>query len=303
MLQTGLGRKDGVLLEESEVLNTAAWTTANGSNSTELALSIIDAVDKCLKPRSMAVAGNPEAQERLALVRTAEILARLVTANLSVTVLGEGYLDDAEMIAAAQMAGQDAAETMVRKEFEAEMLEILSGSNLTHDAIEHFTHKISKMVHMCSNGTHGTEHTSRIASDLNHILNTSSGYMTYEEAVVAMDISLYVEGLCQSEALDIDYFVGRFGDNASECSAVMLASKSAHVNRHLSRLDYYAKSVLVLHDERNNLAHHFARQLLDSSMFLVHQSTRRRAYQLFSFARNSGSIQPPGLQMLPWLTT
>eukprot|EP00439_Symbiodinium_sp_Y106_P066468 s2643_g10.t2 len=85
--------------------------------------------------------------------------------------------------------------------------------------------------------------------------------MLFEEAEVAMDIALYVQGLCQSEVLDIDFFVGSFGDNTSECNALMLASTSVHVNKQLSKLDYYAKSALVLHDEHNNLVHHFARQL------------------------------------------
>ena len=268
LLHVQLSHNSRIRVEEDQLSsnksNDTASTGNHSTNTTHASLSIIAAVDACLEPRRLAAAGNPVTLDRLEFVRVAEILTRLVRANLSVTVLGDGYSDDAEMIAAAQMAGHDAAEVLVRQEFEAETMEVLSGHNLSQHAIEHFTKKIAKMVHMCSNGTVANE--TSIASIESVILNSAeSGQMLFEEAEVAMDIALYVQGLCQSEVLDIDFFVGSFGDNTSECNALMLASTSVHVNKQLSKLDYYAKSALVLHDEHNNLAHHFARQHLSSS--------------------------------------
>ncbi|CAE7659253.1 unnamed protein product [Symbiodinium necroappetens] len=264
LLHVQLSHHSRIRVEEDQLSSNSSNDTASrgnhSTNTTQASLNIIAAVDACLEPRRQAAAGDPATLDRLEFVRVAEILSRLVRANLSVTVLGDGYSDDAEMISAAQMAGHDAAEVLVRQEFEAETMEALSGHNLSHHAIEHFTKKIAKMVHMCSNGTVANE--TSITSIESVILNSAeSGHMLFEEAEVAMDIALYVQGLCQSEVLDIDFFVGSFGDNTSECNALMLASTSVHVNKQLSKFDYYAKSALVLHDEHNNLAHHFAQQL------------------------------------------
>ena len=104
--------------------------------------------------------------------------------------------------------------------------------------------RIGKMIDMCSNGTD----TQNLAEDERFVLSTETGYLTPEEAEVAIDIAQYVEGLCQSEALDLDYFVGHLGD-APECSDIMLTMRSVHINKEVSKLDYYAKSALVLHDE------------------------------------------------------
>ena len=272
LLHVQLSHQSRIRVEEDQLSSNSSNDTASRgnhtTNTTQASLNIIAAVDACLEPRRQAAAGDPATLDRLEFVRVAEILTRLVRANLSVTVLGDGYSDDAEMISAAQMAGHDAAEVLVRQEFEAETMEALSGHNLSHHAIEHFTKKIAKMVHMCSNGAVANE--TSIASIESVLLNSAeSGHMLFEEAEVAMDIALYVQGLCQSEVLDIDFFVGSFGDNTSECNALMLASTSVHVNKQLSKLDYYAKSALVLHDEHNNLAHHFARQRLSSSNALL----------------------------------
>ncbi|CAE7416916.1 unnamed protein product [Symbiodinium natans] len=246
MLQRA-SRSAGYMLQEDHMLNHSHGNGSNGTNNaTQKAQRIIEAVDACLHPRHVEAAGHEDTLLRLEFVRMAEILTRLVAANISVSVLGDGYTDDPQMIAAAEVAGRDAAEHLVMKEFEAEMLEVLAGSNLSQHAIEHFAGKVSE---------------EGIASDLSYIMNSTSGFLSFEEAEVAMDISLYVEGLCQSDVLDIDYFVGTFGENVSECSELMLAQQSAHLNKHLATLDYYAKSALVLHDEHNNLAHHFAKQL------------------------------------------
>eukprot|EP00438_Fugacium_kawagutii_P026336 Skav235393 [mRNA] locus=scaffold487:19433:29663:- [translate_table: standard] len=223
---------------------------SNGTNGSD----IIAMVDACLETR---ITGDAQERALWDLVRTAEILTKLQAAGLSVKVLGSDWPDDAAVIQAALLAGRDAAEALVKKEFEAEAERILGSANLTEEAIEHFTEKLTKMAKMC----HDSSEAHEIAEDEESIMH--SGNMTFEEARVAKDLADYVEGLCQSDVLDLDFFVGRLADASPECNALVADSQLLQMQKHLSVLDFYAKSALVLHDDKNKLGHHFAKRLHD----------------------------------------
>ena len=251
LLQTQSAREQaaGALFNTNESIPTAGATaaTANQSNGS----AIIAMVDACLQSH---LTGDKQEQALWHLVRTAEILSKLMAANISVKALGSDWPDDAGVIEAAMVAGRDAAEALVRRQFEAEAERLLGAANLTQEAIGHFTEKIAKMAEMC--GDPSEAHT--LAEDEASIM---SGNMTMEEARVAKDLADYVEGLCQSDVLDLDFFVGQLADESPECNSLVADSQLLQMKKHLSVLDFYAKSALVLHDEQNKLGHHFAQRL------------------------------------------
>ena len=243
MLQTHTAREPFSSDAVNESTSAPSLNHTNGSH-------IIAMVDACLQSHM-----HGDEQSLWELVRTAEILSKLRAANISVKALGSDWPDDTGVIEAALVAGRDAAEALVKKEFEAEAQRILGSANLTQEAIDHFTEKLAKMAEMCGESSEAQT----VAKDEASIMH--SGNMTVEEARVAKDLADYVEGICQSGVLDLDFFVGRLADESPECSALVAESQLLQMHKHLSVLDFYAKSALVLHDEKNNLGHHFAKRL------------------------------------------
>ncbi|CAE7716533.1 unnamed protein product, partial [Symbiodinium sp. KB8] len=225
----------------------ASAILSNHSNAS----CIIALVDACLQNH---MAGDEQEQALWDLVRTAEILSKLMAANVSVKALGSDWPDDKGVIEAAMVAGLDAAETLVRKQFEAEAATLLGDANLTQEAIDHFTEKVAKMAEMCGDSSEAQ----RLADDEASIMSQN---MVPEEARIAKELADYVEGLCQSDVLDLDFFVGRLADESPECNALVADSQLLQIQTHLSALDFYAKSALVRHDEENRLGHHFAKRL------------------------------------------
>lgn len=241
--------KPTLLASLSRAMQWNESTSASSLNHTN-GSHIIAMVDACLQSHM-----HGDEQSLWELVRTAEILSKLRAANISVKALGSDWPDDTGVIEAAMVAGRDAAEALVKKEFEAEAQRILGSANLTQEAIDHFTEKLAKMAEMCGESSEAQT----VAKDEASIMH--SGNMTLEEARVAKDLADYVEGICQSGVLDLDFFVGRLADESPECSALVAESQLLQMHKHLSVLDFYAKSALVLHDEKNNLGHHFAKRL------------------------------------------
>ncbi|CAK9019827.1 Uncharacterized protein SCF082_LOCUS14676 [Durusdinium trenchii] len=268
---------------ERQVLSSQSNLT-NSSNATD----IIRMVDACLQHRLVAAGGDEIQLARWDLVRTAEILSKLLEANLSVQALGSDWPDDKAVIDAALLAGRDAAEALAKAEFEAEAERILSSANLSQEAIQHFTSKIQKMAEMCGDSVEAHS----LAGDEKSILDTDN--MTLEEARIAKDIADYAEGLCQSDVLDLDFFVGQFEDESPECSALVSSSKLLQMEKHLSSLDFYAKSALVLHDNENNLGHHFSKKLQKN---LGHSEVQLEPL-LMEAVLNHGSSKPRMARLL-----
>ena len=87
MLQRA-SRSAGYMLQEDHMLNHSHGNGSNGTNNaTQKAQRIIEAVDACLHPRHVEAAGHEDTLLRLEFVRMAEILTRLVAANISVFVI------------------------------------------------------------------------------------------------------------------------------------------------------------------------------------------------------------------------
>ena len=181
---------------------------------------------------------------------------QIIPARLTIVTPALSY--SCEQVWALNFSGNPLTERLPFRtpthELEAEAESILGNANLTQDAIDHFLIKIEKMADMCgSSEGHG------LAEDEASIMH--SGNMTLEEARVAKDLADYAEGFCQSEVLDVDFFVGRLADESPECNALVGSSHLMQMHKHLSILDFYAKSVMVLHDEHNKLGHHFGKRL------------------------------------------
>ena len=253
MLQTQSAREHlAIHIPESNETDLSLMAS-NSSHNQSNGSAIIAMVDACLQ--SQMVGADEKERHLWDLVRIAEILSKLKAANMSVKALGSDWPDDHAVIEAAMVAGRDAAEALAKKQFEEEAERIMAGANLTQDSIDHFINKLAKMAEMCGHSSQAEA----IAKDEAYIMH--SGNMTMEEARVAKDLADYVEGLCQSDVLDVDFFVGRLADESPECNALVADSKLLQIQKHLSALDFYAKSALVLHDEENELGHHFAARL------------------------------------------
>lgn len=279
MLQTQSARDvTSRLVNESNKTDPEFSASSNHSNISN-GSAIIAMVDACLQNH---ITGDQKEQSLWDLVRTAEILSKLMAANISVKALGSDWPDDTGVIEAAMVAGRDAAEALVKKEFEAETERILGSANLTQEAIDHFTEKLEKMAEMCGDSSEAE----RVAEDEASIMH--SGNMTLEEARVAKDLADYVEGLCQSDVLDLDFFVGRLADKSPECNALVAETQLLQMQKHLSVLDFYAKSALVLHDEKNKLGHHFAKRLHKHQR----EETREVEPLLMKAALQHGSSKP-----------
>lgn len=279
MLQTQSARDvTSRLVNESNKTDPEFSPTSNHSNISN-GSAIIAMVDACLQNH---ITGDQKEQSLWDLVRTAEILSKLMAANICVKALGSDWPDDTGVIEAAMVSGRDAAEALVKKEFEAETERILGSANLTQKAIDHFTEKLAKMAEMCGDSSEAE----RVAEDEASIMH--SGNMTLEEARVAKDLADYVEGLCQSDVLDLDFFVGRLANESPECNALVAETQLLQMQKHLSVLDFYAKSALVLHDEKNKLGHHFAKRLHKHQR----EETREVEPLLMKAALQHGSSKP-----------
>ena len=217
---------------------------------------IISAVDQCLSGRVASAVGDEKTLRRLHLVRTAEILTRLLESNLSVSVLGPGWIDSIDfqpVIDAALVAGRDAALFLAREEFEEAIADSLGTSNLTEGTIQDFASKITRMGELCGQG----DEAQALARDEVELL---SGNISIDESRLAMEVAEYVENLCRSEVLDVDFFVGKLV-MTPDCSHLMDTSLLSHMTRETHKLEYYAKSALVLHSSENKLGHYFVQHL------------------------------------------
>ncbi|CAE7341694.1 unnamed protein product [Symbiodinium sp. CCMP2456] len=210
--------------------------------------AIIDAVDACLSQRMVAAETDDWKLVRLNKVRRAEIVIRLVRANISLTEFGQQWSDDEAVIEATKMAGRQAAEEIAHKEFEETIDRTLSGSTLTQAAAQDFAAKMEEMAEMCGQGEEGRQ----LAHDELEVMK--SGNMSAMESIMAHELAVYVEELCQVNVLDTDFFVTRLGDisDCNELIGVSLVSKAQKAGR---KLDYYAKTAVVLHNKENGVGH------------------------------------------------
>ncbi|CAJ1452260.1 unnamed protein product [Effrenium voratum] len=124
---------------------------------------------------------------RLNKVRRAEIITRVVRANISVTEFRSKWTDDVATIEATKFAGREAAEEIAQKEFELSILQTL---------------------------------------DLVRRWPRCAGMVQRAESSMAHELAVYVEERCQADVLHVDFFVARL---------------------EAQKLDFYAKSTLVLH--------------------------------------------------------
>eukprot|EP00927_Polykrikos_kofoidii_P035455 TRINITY_DN2_c0_g1_i2.p1 TRINITY_DN2_c0_g1~~TRINITY_DN2_c0_g1_i2.p1 ORF type:complete len:979 (-),score=117.83 TRINITY_DN2_c0_g1_i2:56-2992(-) len=198
--------------------------------------------------------------QKLITVRTYEIASKLIDANCSLAQLGEGWDNDPNVLDAAKLAAEDAAVSLVREEFDSRVLATLTGKNITLDAIEQFTKAVTNLIEMCPDGE---EKETFQVSDLSEILHESP---SMNISRLAMDTAMYIEGRCQEEVLDLEYFVGKFvAATGSSCNDLVTTSFLHRQREETRKLEYYAKSALALHDETNQLGHHLAANLRGES--------------------------------------
>jgi hypothetical protein len=194
--------------------------------------------------------------QKLITVRTYEIASKLIDANCSLAELGEGWDNDPNVLDAAKIAAEDAALSLVREEFDTRVLATLTGQNITLDAIEQFTKAVTNLIEMCPDRE---EKDNFQASDLSEILHASP---SMNISRLAMDTAMYIEGRCQEEVLDLEYFVDKFvAATGSSCDDLVTTSFLDRQREETRKLEYYAKSALALHDETNQLGHHLAANL------------------------------------------
>ncbi|CAE7219466.1 unnamed protein product [Symbiodinium natans] len=289
------GATSSALLQYGHVTvvhTTSAALVVNSTNSTNGSL-IIAGVDACLKERMLDASGDPEELQRWDMVREAEILARLGRAG----VRAEGWPRDPEVIRAAKVfwlisvAGQDAAEAIVRKEFEERTLATLSSANLSEEAIQRFTETIQQMAVMCGKEEAGNE-TSQKESDILH------ENFTDEESRVAMEIATYAAGLCKSQALDLDFFTDHFGSSA-DCAEMISGPRLVQLNKFARKLEYLAKTILVLHDAHNQLGHHLSRQLSSRASFSELSISKPLSDALAHYANTRTTRMSMGFRLIP----
>ena len=230
--------------------------SVNSSKEAESeARKIITAVDRCLSKRMVAADMDDWKLQKLDKVRRAEIVTRLVRQNITLEEFGTEWVDDIATIEATKMAGRQAAEEIAHKEFTETIAKTLAGSNLSQNAVEEFAAKMQEMAKMCGKGDEGK----KLAEDELKLLKGNTD-MSATESIVAHQLAGYVENMCQVNVLDMDFFVTRLGD-PSDCSELIGASLLSKMRKEARKLDYYAKSTLVLHNEENGVGHHFVKLL------------------------------------------
>ena len=276
----------GLQLNASDITSQASEASASSA-----AEKIMEAVDSCLGHRMVEAEMDDWKLVRLNKVRRAEIITRLVRANISVTEFGSEWTDDVATIEATKFAGREAAEEIAHKEFEQSILQTLSGSNLSQDAVKEFAEKMEEMAKMCGDGE-GHE----LVQDELKLLKGNTSLM---ESSMAHELAVYVEERCQADVLDVDFFVARLGD-VSECNELIGLSLMAKVRKEAQKLDFYAKSTLVLHtaglgsseSAAGQVGHHFVKLLKgtgdaadDTFRALLRNATRASADHLPTMSR------------------
>lgn len=280
------------LIKEAMTFKVASDPSLIQSNASsaaeEKASEIISAVDHCLAQRMVDAETDDWKLERLNKVRTAEVVMRLVRAKISLKEFGTQWNDDEAVVEAVKMAGRQAAEEIAHREFEASIRETLSGSHLNQEAVEEFAKKMKTMAEMCGKGEEAAE----LVKEELAILKSDSKVSTME-STMAHEMATYVDELCQVQVMDVDFFVGKFG-HVTDCNELIGVSLASKMHKETQKLDYFAKTSLVLHDEENGVGHHFVKLLKgetsDSTNVaafraLLHNATQKSAEHLPTMSR------------------
>eukprot|EP00439_Symbiodinium_sp_Y106_P078944 s2168_g17.t1 len=169
-----------------------------------------------------------EGRRRIINAVELEIVIRLTRADISLTTWSGDWVDDSNTIAAAKLAGRDAAEEIAHREFEES------------EAADEFAERMQSMAEMC-----GSSEGRELAREELAILKDPSN-VSQVKSQVSMELAAHVEQLCQVQVLDADFFVSRL-----RRSSLIGLSLLSNVGKEAKNLDY-AKSALVLHDKENS---------------------------------------------------
>ncbi|CAE7513243.1 unnamed protein product [Symbiodinium pilosum] len=222
-------------------------------------------------------------------VRTADVVMRLVKSKAARNDMkfGTQWNDDEAVVEAVKME-------IAHREFEASIRETLSGMNgasLSQEAVEEFAAKMKAMAEMCGKGKEGAE---LVKEELS--IMKSGSEMSTMESTMAHEMASYVDELCQVQVMDVDFFVGKFG-HATDCNELIGMSLVSKMHKETQKLDYFAKSSLVLHDEENGVGDHFVKLLkgetdentnVASFKALLHNATQKSAESLSCSRRIQG---------------
>ncbi|CAE7517962.1 unnamed protein product, partial [Symbiodinium natans] len=277
---------EGVAFKVTSVTSDPSFLQSNETSAAEVeADKIITAVDHCLAQRMVEAETDDWKLARLNKVRQAEVITRLVRAKISLSEFGTGWNDDEATVEAVKMAGRQAAEEIAHREFEASIRETLSGSHLSQEAVEEFAAKMKLMAEMCGKGEEGKE---LMKEELS--IMKSDSEMSTMESTMAHEMATYVDEMCQVQVMDVDFFVGKFG-HVSDCNELIGLSLVSKMHKETQKLDYFAKSSLVLHDEENGVGHQFVKLLKggDESVATfkarLHNATQKSAEHLPTMSR------------------
>jgi hypothetical protein len=189
-------------------------------------------------------------KEALTLIRDAEVQQKAVEL---------GLVKDHSIRDAAVMAGRAAAQNIVLEDFNESLISTLSQENRTGAMIDKFVLAVDHLARACNDSGEAE----RVSQDEKALLTNEDGHMTKTEALVAMDLAVAVQDRCQESVMDIDWFFHHAAalTNADTCGPMTADALLETTLHQAKKHDAHVQTVLALHNEDNQLGHHFVKHL------------------------------------------
>jgi len=170
-----------------------------------------------------------------------------------------GLIDEENIVWAAVLGAQSAAQKIARAEARNALLETLAKHNMTNAIRDKFVVKLESLAHLCNDSADAAE----IAADENQLLSTDGAPLRAGEAGTAMELAEYVISKCSAEALDLEWFFAHAASisNSSSCGTLIDQEIKMNLGDQAVVHDAHIQTVMALHNEENQLGHHYAKQL------------------------------------------
>jgi len=208
------------------------------------------ALGECMSESFETATGNADRETKLQDVFLAELA--LKSRELGV--------EDGELVEALIQAGKTAAKAIVLQDFEKAAHELLNSQVLKDQVIEKFVDVMQSLATSCGASE---EETAAIAEKEKELLEATGEHFTLEAELELMDDVMKVASKCEQRHLNVDFFASHGATLGSKvrCGSLIKSSLSQRWEQHSKKLDAQMQTILAIHTEENNIAHHFVESL------------------------------------------
>lgn len=184
------------------------------------------------------------------------LLGTVYTSELMMQAAPPGIDTAGQLAAAAEEAAKGAAENLITKEVDELIKETLSAPKVSSQLADQLIAELGRVTKMCREGSEGKAE----VADAARQLTKSEAKVDVTAEDLAMRAVTEVEHGCSVEAMDVDYFAkhGFVLDHDADCFPSVKTALLQQTRQLGHRINTHFKSILALHTDQNQLAHHVA---------------------------------------------